>query len=312
MMLIIIGVVLLVCVLAYVRIFLTHPVDTNKDKRLGIVITGASKGLGYAMAKEFVTLHDNVVISSRSEERLVEASKKLQEYAKQVGSNSKISYFVCDVSKPDDSDSLADFAASSNGPIDLWINNAGISQNVKAPLIETDTATLQSCVETNLLGTLFGCRAALRVMLKQENGGHVFNVDGAGSRGNHTANTAVYGCTKAAVPQLGKSLSAELKSNKNVGVHTLSPGMVMTDLLLEGNRTKRTLKIFNILAELPSTTAEWLVPRVRAVAKSKKSGAYIRYLTMPGVIWRFLTFWNRKNRLINVDEAVKSDEKKSN
>ena len=55
-------------------------------------------------------------------------------------------------------------------------------------------------------------------------------------------------------------------SRRGVGVHTLSPGMVITDLLLTGNRNARALWAFNILAEMPDTVAEYLVPRIRALA----------------------------------------------
>lgn len=64
-------------------------------------------------------------------------------------------------------------------------------------------------------------------------GGKVFLIDGAGSRGTATANSATYGATKAAMPQLLRSLAAELKGSP-VSVHLASPGMVATDLLLKG------------------------------------------------------------------------------
>jgi len=78
--------------------------------------------------------------------------------------------------------------------------------------------------------------------------------------------------------------------------------MVITDLLLTGNREKRSLKVFNILAEKPETAAEWLVPRMRGVADKPRPGSrYISYLTVPGVVWRFFTAPWRRNRLIKVD-----------
>ena len=64
-------------------------------------------------------------------------------------------------------------------------------------------------------------------------GGKVLLIDGAGSRGTATANSATYGATKAAMPQLLRSLAAELKGSP-VSVHLASPGMVATDLLLKG------------------------------------------------------------------------------
>lgn len=96
-------------------------------------------------------------------------------------------------------------------------------------------------------------------------GGRIFLMDGAGSRGTATANSATYGSTKAAMPQLLRSLAAEVKQSK-VSVHLASPGMVATDLLLKGVSNPRAAKIVNILAEDPKVVAAWLAPRMRGVA----------------------------------------------
>jgi len=191
---------------------------------------------------------------------------------------------------------------AGNG-IDVWINNAGVSQSEKTPVHATPASTLRAIVGTNLLGTLYGCRAAMATMMRQGEpraGGHIFNMEGAGSSGMSTPRFAAYGASKAGFPQLLKSLSAEMKGT-NVRVHNLSPGMVITDLLLAGSKTPKVLSIFNILAELPETTAAWLVPRVRATALDvgSTSGRSYRYLTRSGVLCRFATFWRRKHRLVD-------------
>jgi len=161
----------------------------------------------------------------------------------------------------------------------------------------TETNVLKSIVDTNLFGTLLGCKVALNAMIPQEKECHIFNMDGAGANGMVTENFAAYGATKAAIPQLTKTLTKETKHSK-VGVHTLSPGMVITDLLMAGNKEKRALKIFNILAEQPETCAKWLVPRIRGVSGK---GKYIAFLDMPTVLWRFLTAWRRRSRFFKVE-----------
>lgn len=95
-------------------------------------------------------------------------------------------------------------------------------------------------------------------------GGKVFLLDGAGSRGTATAQSATYGSTKAAMPQLLRSLAAEVRQSK-VSVHLASPGMVATDLLLKGVSNPRAAKIVNILAEDAKVVAQWLVPRMRGL-----------------------------------------------
>lgn len=106
-------------------------------------------------------------------------------------------------------------------------------------------------------------------------GGKVFLIDGAGSRGSATANTASYGSTKAAMPQLLRSLAAETKKTK-VSVHLASPGMVATDLLLKGVSSPTAAKFVNILAEDPHVVAAWLVPRMRGVTGN---GKYFKWVT---------------------------------
>jgi chlorophyll(ide) b reductase len=172
---------------------------------------------------------------------------------------------------------------------------SGISQTEKAPLHQTPESVLRAVVNTNLLGTMLGCKVALEMMLQWPGRKcHVFNMEGAGARGNATPNSAAYGATKAAFRQLMKSLVKET-SGTNVGVHTISPGMVLTDLLLS-NRELKALRIFNILAERPHTVAQWLVPRIRAV---RGSGRYIPYLTGLGAAWRFATYFKRKDRFFD-------------
>jgi chlorophyll(ide) b reductase len=109
--------------------------------------------------------------------------------------------------------------------------------------------------------------------------GHVFNMDGAGADGSATANYAAYGATKAGIAHLMESLAAERRAhNLNVGVHTLSPGMVLTGLLLDG-ATERNKQVFNVLCEHPETAAAYLVPRVRTVIARQEYSTYIRFLT---------------------------------
>ena len=142
-------------------------------------------------------------------------------------------------------------------------------------------------------------RAAISVMISQPSGGTVFNMDGSGSRGNPTPNSVAYGASKAALPQLAKSLARETRGT-GVRVHLASPGMVTTYLLLR-DASPSSLKVFNILADHPETTAAWLVPRMRAAhIDALPSGLYIRYLTTLSAMGRFATAPWRRDRLVKV------------
>ena len=159
---------------------------------------------------------------------------------------------------------------------------AGVSGSFK-PFLEHSADDLQRVAHTNLLGSLLCTRAAIRAMaespLRAERRGHVFNMDGAGADGLPTANYAAYGATKAGIANLMASLTAECDAAElNIGVHTLSPGMVLTPLLLEG-ATDKNKQVFNVLCEHPEIAAAYLVPRARSVAARSSSMAYIRVLT---------------------------------
>lgn len=83
------------------------------------------------------------------------------------------------------------------------------------------------------------------------------------------------GATKAAFPQLANTLMKELQDT-HVGVHVLSPGMMLTELLLEGATTANK-QAFNILCEHPETVAAFLVPRVRSAVSCGLNGTYTRW-----------------------------------
>ena len=217
------------------------------------------------------------------------------------------------------------------------INNAGVSQKDKAPLWRTPVKTINSVLSTNAGSIVYGSRMALRVLQTNELGGAVVNIDGAGSSGMTTPYFSSYGYTKAGLPQFAASLNAELKraekeaqteagkaALQRVSVHTASPGMVVTDLLVGGlgfsPADRRVRRVFNILAESPDVVAQWMVPRLRGLVTSNREylggdsstklavemtgpprrGDYIKFLTPASVAWRFLSslLLSTKNRLI--------------
>ncbi|GAB4813022.1 hypothetical protein N2152v2_000068 [Parachlorella kessleri] len=209
----------------------------NRNGPYNVVITGSTKGVGRALAEEFVKAGDSVVVCSRGPERVATAVEELAELARSSGrSGVKVAGLPCNVARPADVAALADFAAEELGHVDLWINNAGTNAYKYSLLSECTDDEIVSVVETNMLGVLLCCKEAIRIMGKQPTGGHIFNMDGAGADGGATPRFAPYGATKRSLEQLGKSLSAELRllGLKDIGVHNLSPGMVTTELLMAG------------------------------------------------------------------------------
>ncbi|KAH7690062.1 Short-chain dehydrogenase/reductase SDR protein [Dioscorea alata] len=214
---------------------------------------------------------------------------------------------VCDVSKGEDVKALITFARDKLNYIDIWINNAGSNAYSYKPLAETADDDLMEVVTTNTIGVMICCREAINMMLNQPRGGHIFNIDGAGSDGRPTPRFAAYGATKQSVVHLTKSLQAELQMQdvKNVMVHNLSPGMVTTDLLMSGANTKQAKFFINILAEPPDVVAENLVPSIRSVpSRQSMRPTYIRFLTglkAYSQIFSRLAFGARRNRYVIED-----------
>eukprot|EP00250_Pteridium_aquilinum_P012336 c20664_g1_i1 orf=81-1226(+) len=268
-----------------------------------VLITGSSKGIGYALAKEFLKAGDKVIICSRSGGNVDSAVDSLmQEFGEQRAYGTAV-----DVRNGESVLALISFAKEKLGYIDIWINNAGSNAYTYKPLVETNDEVIMEIVETNTIGVMICCREAIKMMMKQERGGHIFNMDGAGADGRPTPRFAAYGATKRSLLQLTKSLQAELKMQaiKNVVIHMLSPGMVTTDLLMSGSDTPQAKFFINVLAEPAETVAEFLVPRVRALLENGKTNpTYIRFLTgfkAYSQILSRLLFNARKNRHVPED-----------
>lgn len=268
-----------------------------------ILITGSTKGIGYALAKEFLKAGDNVLICSRSAERVESAVQTLRaEFGVQHVWGTK-----CDVRDGNDVKNLVKYAQENLQYIDIWINNAGSNAYSYKPLAEASDEDLIEVVTTNTLGLMICCREAMKMMLNQARGGHIFNIDGAGSDGRPTPRFAAYGATKRSVVHLTKSLQAELQMQEvnNVVVHNLSPGMVTTDLLMSGANTKQAKFFINVLAEPADEVAKYLVPNIRSIPISGSTRpTYIRFLTglkAYSQIFSRLAFGARRNRYMVED-----------
>eukprot|EP01023_Acetabularia_acetabulum_P037644 TRINITY_DN3579_c0_g1_i4.p1 TRINITY_DN3579_c0_g1~~TRINITY_DN3579_c0_g1_i4.p1 ORF type:complete len:315 (-),score=50.93 TRINITY_DN3579_c0_g1_i4:464-1408(-) len=281
----------------------------GQNDSYNVVVTGGTKGIGYALANKFLEKGDNVLICSRSEERVLKAVQQLRQ---QYGQD-RVFGRKCNVSKVAEVRQLAKFGVDCLGRLDIWINNAGTNAYSYSTLEESDDDDIMNIVTTNVLGVIYGCREAISIMKNQKSGGHVFNMDGAGADGGPTPRVATYGATKRGVNQLSKSIEAELKmlNIQKVGVHNLSPGMVSTELLMSCADSKESKFFINCVAEPPETVAESLVPQIRSVPQESEtlqggvaSGTYIRFISRPQIYGRILMrvlFGKNKDRFVAED-----------
>jgi NAD(P)-dependent dehydrogenase (short-subunit alcohol dehydrogenase family) len=243
-----------------------------------VVVTGGTRGLGFGLSQALLTRGCDVVLCGRSQAGVDDALARLGR-----ASAARLLGRRCDVTDPVQVQALWDAAVDRFDRVDIWINNAGIATRV-APLWEQDPADLSAVVATNLTGTVHAARVAIRGMLAQ-GGGHVYLMEGLGSRGEVRPGTVAYGTTKYAVRYLVKALARETRHTP-VKVSAISPGMVRTDLLLgtvAPGRSDRGARIVEILADDVATVAPWVVERVLANTRANQR---IAWLTAPKVAWR--------------------------
>lgn len=237
-----------------------------------IVVTGGTRGIGHGLAKELIARGSQVVICGRS---------GVDEAAAELGATG----VVCDMTDRAQVEALWEKAASL-GTVAHWVNNAGVSTTSK-PLAELPAEQLETVVNANLLGVLNGSAVAARHMLEQGSG-TIWNMEGFGSDGRTMVGLTAYGSTKRAVTYVTESLAKELKGTPVKAAH-LSPGMVVTDLLLkdyEPEQLEKAKKVFNILADKVETVTPFLA---EGILKDVKNGGRVAWLTTPKIAYRFAT-----------------------
>ncbi|GAB3096450.1 SDR family oxidoreductase [Aestuariicella hydrocarbonica] len=263
-----------------------------------VVITGSTRGIGKGLAENFLKRGCHVTLSGRSQAAVDEVCEQLRStYGKD-----KVTGKSCEITCVEDLQGLWDHARQTFGMVDIWINNAGISIERK-PLDEQSPDDLMRIVNTNLGGLLLANKVVLAAM-KAQGFGHMWNMEGFGSTGQMSIGMVPYGATKRAVHYVNLALQKEVK-NTNVQVSRLSPGIVVTDLLvgdydLASPEWQKTKKILNILGDKVETVTPFLVDGVLA---SKKSGDTVAWLTTGKAFRRFLTAAFNKRDLFAEYEA---------
>ncbi len=249
---------------------------------MNVVITGSTQGIGLGLAREFLKRGHNVVISSRRAGAVADVVDRLRS----EWPGPEVIGQACDVGVYEQVQALWDFAATSLGQVDIWVNNAGTEVG-KTMFFMQDPATIAATVQTNLTGMMYCNQVAIKGMYGQPAGGKIFNMEGFGSNGMVRPTVSVYGSTKRALRHFTKSMALELSGTK-VKVCYLSPGIVITDLLVpppekRDERWEQSKKILNLLADTVETVTPFLV---EGMLNAKEGGEAVRWLTPRKVIGR--------------------------
>jgi NAD(P)-dependent dehydrogenase (short-subunit alcohol dehydrogenase family) len=176
-----------------------------------VVITGASRGIGAGMAKDFHARGLRLALCSRSAPALPDGPDVFARTL-DVADEAAVHGFARD-------------AFARFGRLDLWINNAGVLEPI-VPVRALTAEALGRHLDVNLFGVLFGCQAYLRHATDRQGGGVLINIS-SGAAWQGYAGWAAYCAGKAAVDRLSETLQLE-EGARGVRVHAVAPGIVDT------------------------------------------------------------------------------------
>lgn len=184
------------------------------------IITGASRGIGAAIATSFAEEGASVVINYHA------SADKAEQLATDICTAGGRAIAVQgDVRSQDDMAQLCEACCVNFGQLDIFVNNAGWAK--LQTLTDIDIASLDAQLRTNISGTVFGTQAAAALM---KDGGRIINITSIAAKGG--AGGSVYSATKAAGNSLTKCYAAEL-GPKGITVNAIAPAAVETDLYYE-------------------------------------------------------------------------------
>jgi NADP-dependent 3-hydroxy acid dehydrogenase YdfG len=181
------------------------------------VVTGASSGIGRAIAEKLGGAGAHVYLAGRTIAAMDESKKRIE------SAGGKATPVVADVRDTKQVQDLVDRAGDETGRLDIMVNNAGVSH--PSPILEADPSEWREMFETNVLALLAGCQAAVRAMRKTGSEGHIVNISSVAAL---RPDSGVYGSTKHAVNAISRSLRNELE-NDNIRVVTIMPGLIGTN-----------------------------------------------------------------------------------
>lgn len=188
------------------------------------LITGASRGLGKALAKHFWQRGWSLILVARGQQVLIEVVRSLGERAGQ-----NLHMVVADLAYPAEVERIVETARSLVPRLDALINNAGI-QGTVGPTWENDRDEWLETLQVDLLAPVGLCRLIAPWMI-ENGGGSIISLSGGGATGPR-ANFSAYATAKAGLVRFSETLAEELKPH-NVRVNCIAPGAMGTAMLEE-------------------------------------------------------------------------------
>lgn len=185
-----------------------------------VVITGASSGIGFGLAKAFLAQGFNVVGNARSAERLEQARAQLGNPAGFVG-------VAGDIARPQTARQLIDAGVEAFGQVDVLVNNAGFF--LPKPFLDYSPEDIDSLLETNLKGVVYASQAAATHMIERRQGQIITITAAIALQANIDVPAALPVLIKGGLNQVTRALALEL-SPHNIQVNAVAPGIIETPM----------------------------------------------------------------------------------
>lgn len=181
------------------------------------VVTGGTKGIGYAVAESLLKAGARVFICARDKSELKDTLEKLSAHG-QIGGE------VCDVRSEDQIKAMLDEVARVFGGVDILVNNAGIGIIGKT-VEEMSGDEFRQTLETNLFGVFYACHHVIPLM-KKRGGGYIINISSLAGQNAHPK-MAAYNASKFGLNGFTEALMQEVRTD-NIKVTAICPGSVNT------------------------------------------------------------------------------------
>ncbi|HPB44928.1 MAG TPA: SDR family oxidoreductase [Microthrixaceae bacterium] len=223
------------------------------------LVTGASKGIGRAIAATFAAAGAQVMISSRKIDALEAAAAQMP---------GEVAVFAANAGDLDAASACVDATVERFGGIDILVNNAATNPHM-GPTLSIEAPQFDKIVEVNLRGPLFWTKAAWNASMKDRPGGSVINISSIGGLSVESS-ICNYNVSKAGLIHLTRTLANELAPT--VRVNAIAPGLVKTDMaralweqgeeaiasMIPARRLGETDDIANAALFLASDAASWV------------------------------------------------------